>query len=282
MILFDGRNRIEGAPSLSQTYANYRDRIESRLLYKSPVQIAPGIDSLHGDTVWVKASFQVVTDLASPNLIVHFAVTEDSISYSAPNGETLHRYVVRRMLPDENGQTVSVPGGGTWILYRSFVIDPAWDRDRLCLVVFAQDPSNREIHQAAAHRVSSPSFDFSLSALGDTLAQVPLNTEHTFFFRVENTGTEGDTLVFQLPERTLPQQWTAVVCAGGLCSPDSVKVGLAPGAAREDNDVAVTPVSVSGSGWVLLRATSRGDPSKSKTLRFTVSTPAPTVGGRPQ
>lgn len=284
IILFDGKDRVEGASSLSDTYSRYRDKIQSRLLYKSPLQITPSVDSLHGDSVWVKASFQVVTDISSPNVVVHFVVAEDSISYTAPNGETLHRFVVRSMLPDQNGQTVAVPGNGTWVASRSFVINQNWDRDRLNLIVFAQDPTTKEVLQAQTHHISTPSFDFALSALGAATRQVPIGDVAKFYFRMENIGTEPDSLVMTLTDKNLPDQWVAIVCDSitGTCDPDSVKTSIYPAQIKDNYFADIATSSTPGTGSVTLVVTSKGDPTKKKSLRFEVQATSPDVKRTPR
>jgi hypothetical protein len=71
----------------------------------------------------------------------HMVITEDSINYSAPNGDQWHSHVCRDYLPDQLGTEISIPPGGYDTVVQSFTLQSHWV-ERFCdVVVYAQDPT---------------------------------------------------------------------------------------------------------------------------------------------
>jgi hypothetical protein len=76
------------------------------------------------------------------------ALTESHIYYVWQNMDSLH-HVERAMLPDANGEAVSLAPGETQVKTRDFTIDPAWNAGNCELVAFVQNNSTKEVLQGA-------------------------------------------------------------------------------------------------------------------------------------
>jgi hypothetical protein len=70
---------------------------------------------------------------------VQFAVTEDSIYYAGPNGDTWHNNVFRQYWPGINGTPIALPAGAVDTVAVPFTIDTSYVEARCKLVVHLQD-----------------------------------------------------------------------------------------------------------------------------------------------
>ena len=161
-------------------YTTWRTLITTRMAIPAPVTITMWGDYTPCDgsgTVHVQFRNDS-TDVLIGRVIM--AVTEDSLYYVGPNQDTIHNYVARDYLPDENGSVISIDPGDSVIVSEPFVIDSSWV-ERSCRIVawFQNDSayadSTREVWQGsvatigeligiAEHRVVIPD---------DTVPEIP-------------------------------------------------------------------------------------------------------------
>ncbi len=88
-----------------------------------------------------------------------FVVTEDSIYYAAPNGDSIHNHVVRDFLPDHIGTNISIQPGDSAIVSQPFTVLPGWEAVNCELITMLQDTvtlpdSTKNIFQCARTRIS--------------------------------------------------------------------------------------------------------------------------------
>lgn len=70
---------------------------------------------------------------------LQFAITEDSIFYPSPNGDTWHSNVCRDYVPDAHGTPVVLVPGGTDTTTVGFTIDTSYREQRCKLVAWLQN-----------------------------------------------------------------------------------------------------------------------------------------------
>jgi hypothetical protein len=70
---------------------------------------------------------------------VQIVVTEDSIYYPTPNGDTWHNHVCRDMVPNIYGTPVVLAPGGYDTAYQHFTIDTSWVDAKCNVVVWLQN-----------------------------------------------------------------------------------------------------------------------------------------------
>jgi len=70
---------------------------------------------------------------------LQFAITEDSVYYSAPNGDQWHNAVCRDFVPNHYGTPVTLAAGGRDTITLSYELQPDWVEDRVELVVYLQN-----------------------------------------------------------------------------------------------------------------------------------------------
>ncbi|HDQ98801.1 MAG TPA: hypothetical protein ENN51_00740 [candidate division WOR-3 bacterium] len=85
-------------------------------------------------------------------------ITEDSIYYSAPNGDPWHNHVCRQFATGVSGTSVTIPAMTTDTVIQNFAIESGWVEERCNLVAYLQTPdvqpdSSRPIHQGAIIRL---------------------------------------------------------------------------------------------------------------------------------
>jgi hypothetical protein len=72
---------------------------------------------------------------------LQFAITEDSINYSAPNGDAWHNAVCRDYVPNQYGTAVALGAGARDTITVSYTLQPSWVEERVKLVVYLQKTS---------------------------------------------------------------------------------------------------------------------------------------------
>ena len=68
-------------------------------------------------------------------------LTEDSIIYHAPSGDSVHNNVARDYVPDPYGQIISLPPGDSAIIAQYFTLDTAWNFNKCMIVAWLQNDS---------------------------------------------------------------------------------------------------------------------------------------------
>ena len=89
---------------------------------------------------------------------VVMVVTEDSIFYAAPNGDSIHNHVARDYLPNDSGSLITIQVGDSVVVSESFTIPGGWDENQCDIFAWIQNDSayadsTKEIWQGGMIRV---------------------------------------------------------------------------------------------------------------------------------
>ncbi|MGB3479176.1 MAG: Omp28-related outer membrane protein [bacterium] len=148
-VKFDGILTVVGGVSAPGTmYPHYRHHLTTRAAISSPLEIAL---TCTYDSVSNNGSITATLDNTSGSTVsgtLHFSITENNIPYNWGGGLTTVEHVLRDMLPDANGEAVSIPAGDTIMRSRDYTINGAWNEYNCDIVVFVQG-SSHEIYQGA-------------------------------------------------------------------------------------------------------------------------------------
>jgi hypothetical protein len=128
-------------------YPFYRHHATTRTAVVSPLEITLACNY---DSTTNQGTIDATVENTSVSVVngnIHFVVIEDSIPYNWSGGTRLD-HVMRDMVPDANGEAVTVPVADTILRTRSFTIDPTWNELNCKIVVFVQGAS-RAIYQGA-------------------------------------------------------------------------------------------------------------------------------------
>lgn len=147
IVQIDGNNQEVGGVSMPGTmYPIYRRWITQRLAVSSPLTInmTCTYDTTSNNGTVTATIVNTSTGTVSGTL--QFAIVENNIPYSW-YGLTTVEHVCRDMLPDANGEAVSIPAGGNVVKSRNFTISSGWNEYNCKIVAFVQG-SSKEIYQA--------------------------------------------------------------------------------------------------------------------------------------
>jgi hypothetical protein len=87
-------------------------------------------------------------DIPDNDLVIHFVVVED-LYFDGRNSVSDHKHVMRKMLPDANGQPFNINLNETITLPITINLDQQWDVDSLNVVVFVQSTDSKTVYQSA-------------------------------------------------------------------------------------------------------------------------------------
>ncbi|MCB0837475.1 MAG: Omp28-related outer membrane protein [Bacteroidetes bacterium] len=87
--------------------------------------------------------------IPSGDIRLFAAIVERHLDYHAPNGETEHYNVFRKMLPSKNGEvfTPAAPGQSVNFSYQ-YTLDSEWDPTQMYVIAFVQNMNNDEVINA--------------------------------------------------------------------------------------------------------------------------------------
>jgi len=185
--------------SISTSYTGWPSLITNRMNQASPVtESIWGTYNVQTNTGTVYARFQNDSN-ATIDANVIFVVTEDNISYSAPNGDNMHNHVARSYLPNTSGTPITVRNGFPETVSQQFTLQPSWNVHNVEIVAMIQNPvqgtnSTREVLQAATTRVDG------MSGIEESKNDMPITASKVNV--LPNPGINGTRFVFSLPMGT--------------------------------------------------------------------------------
>ncbi len=144
---FDGVIENVGGQRYGNNYPVFRTSFDQRIGISSPLEIF--LDCIYdsvADSGMVTATVEN-TSGGSVSGNLHFVIVEDDIPYNWIGMNRLE-FLMRDMLPDAGGESVSIPASDTIMRSRDFAIDTTWDELNCKIVVFVQAAS-KEIYQGA-------------------------------------------------------------------------------------------------------------------------------------
>jgi hypothetical protein len=127
----------DGDETGSYSYGVWQSKIVNRMNQPAPVTATMWGSYTPGDgSGTVHVQFRNDSTATINGRVV---ITEDSLSYSAPNGDLWHNHVARDYLPNQSGQTVSIPVNDSITVTQGFTIQSTWDDDRCVIIAWVQD-----------------------------------------------------------------------------------------------------------------------------------------------
>jgi len=127
---------------------------------------------------------------------LHVVLVEDEIEWAAPNGETIHHHVMRRMYPDAEGTPVTLSDSYPQTVQAAvdFTLDDIYVPEHCTIVYFLQENDGREVHQAgqvALDDLSQPTTvpEISLGWELEPSFPNPFNPSTTIPLRMKENGT---------------------------------------------------------------------------------------------
>jgi thiol-disulfide isomerase/thioredoxin len=144
---FDGILSEVGGLHYGTMYPFFRHHVTTRLLVSSPLVITM---TCTYDSIANTGTVDAIINNPSASSVsgtLHFVIVESDIPYNW-QGMTKLDFVMRDMLPDANGEAVTIPAGGNISRSRNFTINTGWNENNCKTVAFVQ-ASDKSIYQGA-------------------------------------------------------------------------------------------------------------------------------------
>lgn len=148
-IIVDGVNKPIASDSNS-----IKSQIDENLITSPKFEII-ATDSIVGNNLKISGTLKLLdeTELDFNNLVLHTVLIESKIEYSTPpgsNGETEFEDVMRKMIPNTNGFSISsIENGESIDIKWEVEIKTTWNKDELRTIIFIQDSKSKKIYQAS-------------------------------------------------------------------------------------------------------------------------------------
>ncbi|MDD5528622.1 MAG: Omp28-related outer membrane protein [bacterium] len=140
-----------------QAYSTYLSDFNARKAVASPIKIE--ITGSYNSSAKTGVANIHISNTSGSTVsgTMQCILTETKIAYAWGAGTSAPQDSIfgaaRDLIPDQNGDAVSINAGGSIDKTRDFTIAPTWKPGDCCLVVFVQG-SNKEIYQAAKVHVT--------------------------------------------------------------------------------------------------------------------------------
>jgi hypothetical protein len=170
-----------GSNSLCRFDYNLRPLDKNTLLIESLYDSKFWINinsQLNGNILNIETEISALQDIPTGEFSMHIAVIERKITgVTGNNGETSFESVVKTLLPDAGGTTISKSWtqGEYQHLYQSWTIQNVYNPQELRIVAFIQNESTHEIYQAAIDTIGV------ISSIDDPLQRQPDNSMFTVY-----------------------------------------------------------------------------------------------------
>jgi len=146
---FDGGSEyVGGGGASSSNYSTYLTRYNQKI--SVPTSFSIDIEGSSSGLIDynVDVTIEMVDPYTGSDLRLFCAVTESEIPHSWYGMSHLN-LVNRMMIPSANGIPLDFSGGNTMHHNYNFSLDPSWDAQHCELVIFIQDYTNKEVHNAS-------------------------------------------------------------------------------------------------------------------------------------
>ena len=150
-VIFDGTNLVQ-TEDPNQDYYVYKNWIIHER------NIAPQL-RLHLETRLVSASVNLklhivsVDSINNGNYYIFVVLYEDSVYFpQAGAPESTFSFVMRKMIPDENGIPIDLAYPDSMMIEMDFTLQSNWDTRKLGIVAFVQNMASKEVLQATVNK----------------------------------------------------------------------------------------------------------------------------------
>lgn len=133
--------------------------IDTQINRTSVIDVQVALQLVGNDSVRIRTLVRTVGPSALGNMNLFVALTEDTVFYNAPNGETRHYDVFRKAVYSGNGLSVNIPAqGDSLVFFATVPKDAQWAASRLNAVAILQHPVSKWIVNADKATENTPVF----------------------------------------------------------------------------------------------------------------------------
>jgi len=131
--------------------------IDTALNQTSPIEVSATEELFGIDSVKARITVRTTGNVGASELLLFAGVAQDTVQYSAGNGEQLHHDVFRKALTKVKGDTIQVPAfNDSLVLYFTYKIQSGWREANLSTIAFVQLTDTKQVLNATkSYRVIS-------------------------------------------------------------------------------------------------------------------------------
>jgi hypothetical protein len=147
---------LNGALLPSTNPAITNTTLDTALNQTSPLEISATEELLGADSVKVRVVVRTTGSIGATQLLLFAGVAQDTIQYSAGNGEQLHHDVFRKALTGAKGDTIPTPAlNDSLVLTYNYKIAAGWRGANLNTIAWVQLTDTKQVLNAGkSHRVA--------------------------------------------------------------------------------------------------------------------------------
>jgi hypothetical protein len=180
--------RIVIQGSVIPSSANYTDTnlFVSQLGQTTPFEVKVSLEQVSVTTLAVKAVVKKVAASTLTALDIYGALTEDTLFFTASNGETKHYDVFRKAVWGSNPISIAVPAavGDSTVSTQTITINSEWSLSRLHATVILQDAAKAVVQ---AERSGNVGGNLGMPMATQTISLYPNPAKNALFL----TGVQG-------------------------------------------------------------------------------------------
>lgn len=192
--VLNGKNLPSTNPAINTT------TIDTALNQTSPVEILATEELVGADSVKVRVVLRTTGLVGASELLLFAGVAQDTVQYSAGNGEQLHRDVFRKALSKVKGDTIQTPAlNDSVVLQYTYRIGSGWRAANLNTIAWVQVPANKQVLNAAkSHRLTNVVSGINEAKKSNAFAVYPNPFNNTLQVTGYDVKTENTVEIFDI------------------------------------------------------------------------------------
>lgn len=153
--------------------------IDTALNQTSPVEVSATEQVVSADSVTVRVVVRTTGNISAAQLLLLAGAVQDTVQYSAGNGEQLHHDVFRKALTAVTGNAFSTPAlNDSAVFTFGYRIQNSWNAVAMNTICWLQLPDTKQVLNAAkSQRVAIPSGISAVAAETFTVYPNPVKNE---------------------------------------------------------------------------------------------------------
>ncbi|HLP53158.1 MAG TPA: Omp28-related outer membrane protein [Chitinophagales bacterium] len=134
--------------------------LDTTLNQTVPVEVLATEELVTSDSVKVRVVVRTTGNIAEQQLLLFAGAAQDTVQYSAGNGEQLHRDVFRKALTKAKGDTINVPAlNDSAVFFYAYKIQTGWREPNMNTIAWLQTTDTKRVLNAdKSHRVVTPAI----------------------------------------------------------------------------------------------------------------------------
>ncbi len=153
------------------------------------------------DASTITANVKVASSTALAGKMLRIAIVEWEVAYTGTNGDPIHEWVMREMLPNAGGTALNVAAGASQDVSLTYTLTQGVNKNNLYVVAFVQDDITKEVLQAG-HNLAERQVRSEITVVGDAFTKIQRSNTITKVFKVKNLSTFKSTFSVKIDDNS--------------------------------------------------------------------------------